>query len=250
MTAFDRYIGIDYSGAGEPTERNSALRLFETTSVSAPGQIRAANGWNWTRRELAVWLDVELRKPVRTIVGIDHAFSFPHAYFGRYGIPTWDLFLDDFIHHWPADCQPVEGLRTGNARVGTTDELRLCDRWTAGAKSVFLFDVAGAVAMSTHAGLPFLRSLRRANSALHFWPFDGWQPEPGRSIVAEVYPSLFRRRYARVGSESDDAHDARSVCTWLHERDQLGFLPSYFEPALNAHERGIAALEGWILGVM
>jgi hypothetical protein len=34
-------------------------------------------------------------------IGIDHAFSFPMSYMRRYGIETWDQFLDDFMRHWP-----------------------------------------------------------------------------------------------------------------------------------------------------
>ena len=40
-------------------------------------------------------------------------------------------------------------------RVGDASWFRLTERWTAGAKSVFRFDVQGAVAKSTHAGLPW-----------------------------------------------------------------------------------------------
>lgn len=34
-------------------------------------------------------------------IGIDHAFSFPMSYMQRFGIETWDQFLDDFMRHWP-----------------------------------------------------------------------------------------------------------------------------------------------------
>jgi hypothetical protein len=51
----------------------------------------------------------------------------------------------------------------------------LTEQWTATAKSVFQFDVQGAVAKSTYAGLPWLQYLRReCKRGLHFWPFDGW----------------------------------------------------------------------------
>ena len=50
---------------------------------------------------------------------------------------------------------PAPGLRVGEA-----SELRLCERWTSSAKSVFHFDVRGSVAKSTHAGIPWLKRLR------------------------------------------------------------------------------------------
>jgi hypothetical protein len=35
--------------------------------------------------------------------------------------------------------------------------------------------VQGAVAKSTHAGIPWLRFIRqRLGARVHFWPFDGW----------------------------------------------------------------------------
>ena len=37
------------------------------------------------------------------IAGIDHAFSFPVAYFQRNNLSNWDEFLADFCQHWPTD---------------------------------------------------------------------------------------------------------------------------------------------------
>jgi len=105
----------------------------------------------------------------RTLVGIDHAFSFPLAYFERYRLSSdWPTFLVDFRRHWPTDDPGnfIDFIRDGGAgngmnRMGDSSWLRLTERWTATAKSVFLFDVQGAVAKSTHAGLPLLLYLRK-----------------------------------------------------------------------------------------
>jgi hypothetical protein len=54
-----------------------------------------------------------------------------------------------------------EGVRgKGSKRAGDPRWLRLTESWTPSAKSVFLFDVQGSVAKSTHAGLQRLRFLR------------------------------------------------------------------------------------------
>jgi hypothetical protein len=129
--------------------------------------------------------------------------------------------------------------------------LRLCEQWTAGVKSVFQFDVQGSVAKSTHAGLPWLLWLRQmpgSRQRLHFWPFDGFAVPPGKSVIAEVFPSLFRRRYPKAGRSADE-HDAWSIATWLYEMDRRGVLEHYFKPPLTLAEQRQAALEGWILGV-
>jgi hypothetical protein len=88
--------------------------------------------------------------------------------------------------------------RPPGERVGDPSALRLCERWTSSAKSVFRFDVQGSVAKSTHAGILWLRFLcEQAGDPLFFWPFDGWQPPQGKSVIAEIYPSIFRNRYPK-----------------------------------------------------
>jgi hypothetical protein len=83
---------------------------------------------------------------------------------------------------------------------------------------------------------------------IHFWPFDGWEIPEGRSVIVEVYPSIFRNRYDR-GSRSVDEQDAYSVARWLYETSEGGFLDRYLHPPLTEEERKVAELEGWILGI-
>jgi hypothetical protein len=119
----------------------------------------------------------------------------------------------------------------------------------AGAtKGVFRFDVQGAVAKSTHAGIPWLRFIRRRlGPRVHFWPFDGWEIPPRRSAIAEVYPALWNRSYAREERTSDQ-HDAYSVAAWLSRADRDGSLSAFLKPSLTPAERTVAMVEGWILG--
>jgi len=129
------------------------------------------------------------------------------------------------------------------------NELRLADRWTSSAKSVFLFDVNGSVAKSTHSGLPWLLRIReQCGASVFFWPFDGWDPPPGKHVIAEVYPSLFRNRYRDSGLEGDQL-DAYAVATWMRDMAARGALDRYFRPPLTLAEKKTARLEGWILGV-
>lgn len=120
----------------------------------------------------------------------------------------------------------------------------------AGAKSVFHFDVKGSVAKSTHAGLPWLRYLRQQlGDRVYFWPFDGWNPSAGRSVIAEVYPSLWSRSFPRE-ERADHQQDAYSVSAWMRGADLAGTLSGFFNPLLTPDERAVAQVEGWILGVM
>jgi hypothetical protein len=188
---------------------------------------------------------------------INHGFSFPLRYFEKHRLShDWPAFLDDFRHHWPTDKDHIyvdfvsdrtfgkEAARSGNPRWRRLSEVR-----AGAAKSVFHFDVPGSAAKSTHAGLPWLRYLRlRTAEGVHFWPFDGCEIPPGRSAVAEVYPSLSNRGFAREG-RSADQHYAYSVAAWLRRADLDGSLAYFLDPSLTAAERTAARIEGWILGV-
>lgn len=258
MPQFERYFGIDYSGAKTPTSSLPRLRLYAATTTEPPSEVRppASRLKHWTRRGLAEWLACELRDGPPTLVGIDHAFSFPLRYFEQHGLPhDWPRFLEDFHHHWPTDEDDtsVEFVRQGHrgsgaARDGNARWRRVTDVRARG-KSVFHFDVQGSVAKSTHSGLPWLRYLRGALATqIHFWPFDGWTPPPGHSVIAEVYPALWSRTY-RVDGRSPDQHDAYSAARWMQERDAAGELMAHFHPQLDTAELDLAQVEGWILGL-
>lgn len=256
---FDLHIGIDYSGAQTPISRLAGLQVAAAGSAApelmkSPAAVKSH--CNWTRREIAEWLVGTARSGERFIAGLDHAFSFPVDYFNRYALSSWLAFLDDFCQHWPTDddhtyvdfirdAQPGPPTRTGDPK-----ELRLTETWTSSAKSVFKFDVQGSVAKSTHAGLPWLRRIRaEVGDAVHVWPFDGWQIPEGKSVIAEVYPSIFRHRYPPQKHHTADQHDALAIARWLTETDRAGCLGRYFDPPLTEDERRTADLEGWILGI-
>ncbi len=254
---FEKYIGIDYSGAQTPEASLPGLRVYESHAASLPVEVPPPPSPRkyWARKEVAQWLLDQVNKPQRVVVGIDHGFSFPLRYFERYGLPLdWEVFLRDFREHWPTheDHTYVSSVRDGNsgkgaARSGDSRWRRLTDIRVR-AKSVFHFGVPGSVASSTHAGLPWLLHIReKARKPVHFWPFDGWAIPAGASVIAEAYPALCSGNYARDGRTSDQ-HDAYSLAAWLREVDQAESLVEYFAPNLSPEEREIADIEGWILG--
>ncbi|MGB7097539.1 MAG: hypothetical protein WBD95_02060, partial [Xanthobacteraceae bacterium] len=83
---------------------------------------------------------------------------------------------------------------------------------------------------------------------VHFWPFDGWVIPAGHSAIAEVYPALWSRGFARE-DRTGDQHDAYSIAAWLSCADQDGSLAVFLKPDLTQPERAVAQVEGWILGV-
>jgi hypothetical protein len=257
---FRLHIGIDYSGAQTPTSRLPGLQVYAATRglperISTPAAPQPGN-WNWTRHEISEWLIAQARSGQRFIAGIDHGFSFPLHYFQRYELTSWQVFLEDFVAHWPTH-EPntsVDFIRDRAEgppdRTGSNADLRLTEKWTSSAKSVFLFDVRGSVAKSTHAGLPWLLHLRmEVGDLVHFWPFDGWKVPNDKCVIAEVYPSIFKNRYPREDRTADQ-QDACSTARWLTEMDERRVLDRYFSPPLTDEERLVADHEGWILGIM
>lgn len=258
MPGFDRYIGIGYSGAETPNASLKGLRVHMASGDAPAREVAPPPSPRkyWTRRGIAEWLAERLAKDVPTLVGIDHGFSFPLRYFEAHHLPPdWPAFLDEFHHHWPTDADHtyVDFVRNGScgdgaARTGNPRWRRLCEERCRG-KSVFHFDVQGSVAKSTHAGIPWLRTLRQQlGPRLHFWPFDGWDIPAGHSAVAEVYPALWKRAYAPE-NRTPDQHDAFTVATWLRQADRDDRLQQTLHPNLSPPESGISQVEGWILGV-
>jgi hypothetical protein len=255
--AFERYIGIDYSGAQTPKSSLKCLRVYEADRLTAAHEIQPPSSPRkyWTRRGVAEWLVERLSEKSPTLVGIDHGFSFPLQYFEQHGLPlNWSSFLDDFQRHWPTDGNIYVnfvrdgGSGNGAARAGNSRWRRLTEVRVR-AKSVFHFDVQGSVAKSTHAGIPWLRYIRQhVGDGVHFWPFDGWNFPPDCSVVAEVYPELWSRTFPSAG-RTPDQQDAYATAEWLRRVDCEGSLERFLRPELEPHERKTAEIEGWIVGV-
>jgi hypothetical protein len=258
MPVFARYVGIDYSGAETPTASLKGLRVYLATSDAPPIELLPPPSPRLVQylRGIADWLVERLAEDAPALVGIDHGFSFPLRYFEAHALkPDWPTFLDDFQSHWPTDENIYvdfvrDGIRgSGAKRLGNSRWRRLTEERAGGAKSVFHFDVQGSVAKSTHAGIPWLRYIRqRLGRRVHFWPFDGWDIPAGRTAVAEVYPALWSRGFAREG-RTGDQHDAYSIAAWLSHADRDGSLAAFLKPNLTPPERTVARVEGWILGV-
>lgn len=258
MPQFERYFGIDYSGAETPTSSLKSLQVYAADWLTQPKEVRPPGSHkHWTRKGIAEWLVSQLSGPKPTLVGIDHAFSFPMRYFKRHRLPQdWPKFLDDFQKHWPTDddhiyvCFVRDGSSgQGAKRQGDSTWLRLTEQWTATAKSVFQFDVPGQVANSTHAGLPWLRFIRQQLSdRVHFWPFDGWEISTGQSVITEIYPSLWMKRFP-VEDRNADQQAAYAAAAWLQRADANDSLSRFLNPPLEPLERTLAKVEGWILGV-
>jgi hypothetical protein len=260
MRKFARVIGVAYSGAFVPTQSLPGLQVYLCEAGSRPVEVAPPPSPRkyFTRREIAEWLAERLAEEVPSLVGLAHGFSFPLRYFEAYGLPLdWPAFLDDFQRHWPTD-QPhtdtrsvLEGMQgLGNLRMGDPRWRRLTERRAGHRHSLFRFIAPGSMATATHAGLPWLRFLRqKLGKRVHFWPFDGWKVPTGRSVLAEVDPRMWRQAFG-PGTGSNAQQDAFAIAAALDCGDRDGdMLARWLEPPLTAHERTVAEIEGWTLGV-
>jgi len=135
--AFDRYIGIDYSGAETCDSSLKGLRVYMAEHSSEPREVAPPPSLRryWTRKTIAEWLVEKVSETSFTTVGIDHGFSFPLQYFEKYDLPRdWPSFLDDFQKHWPTDEKNtyVAKASVGMARlvvaIHAGEESRKCAR--------------------------------------------------------------------------------------------------------------------------
>jgi hypothetical protein len=67
-------------------------------------------------------------------------------------------------------------------------------------------------------------------------------------VIAEIYPALWSKSLPNDGRDGHQ-QDAYSIARWMRERDNAGELCVEFQQTLGLHERAVAELEGWILGV-
>ena len=254
---FRRSIGIDYSGAETADASLKGLRVYEAHEDGEAIEVPPPAGPKryWTRRALGLWLIETLDGTTPTLVGIDHGFSFPMRYFERHHLsPEWPAFLDDFCAHWPTDAPNTyvdfirDGLAgDGAARMGERHWRRLTEEAAGAAKSVFHFDGQGSVAKSTHAGIPWLRQLRHSRTHLHFWPFDGWDPAPGATVITEVYPKLWSGLYD-AAHRTPDQHHAFAVASWMRDASRSGSISDCLTAPNPETVAATARVEGWILG--
>lgn len=80
--AFERFVGIDWSGAKGPHLQGLQVALCESER-SPPKLITPALGGYWHREELIRWV-IEKAANKRLLVGTDFGFAYPHLDKGAY----------------------------------------------------------------------------------------------------------------------------------------------------------------------
>lgn len=212
---FERFIGIDWSGAKGARQPGIAVALCDADGRC--GLARPPGGGSWSREAVRDYL---AECPPGTLAGMDFAFSLPWPEAGPLppGLdqPTdarhlWRM-VDDLCraephlyagpaYHpeggWLADYMftKLTGRELWRGRFYATDRLRRTETaLTPRPNSAFRIVGAKTVGPGSFSGMRVLSALdRRSGERIAVWPFDA--PGGGLTLV-EVYPSLY---YALAG---------------------------------------------------
>jgi len=279
MPLFEKYIGIDYSGADKPRSKIKGLAVVQGSIHSPASLVYPSTGSSltsstsssdkdhlWSREEVYLWLrDQLLSSQERMIIGIDHGLSYPLSVLQQLELDQWDDFLKWSYQTWQTTRLTMKQSKE-QAHYTNSIAKRLVEReFVPSTKSVVDLDrvsgMQGAVSYSTHTGLAWIYRLRywqkRHGMNIHFWPFDGKIIPKQHHVIVEAYPSLYKRRMitephlSNISTYSEHERDAYYIAAWMQERDQEETLAPYLSlPTLSRAEYQLSLLEGWVLGCL
>ena len=209
---FNRFIGIDWSGA---EGRTPSLRAYECLPGNAcPTPIVHPNGWNWNRTELVNHI-IHAQQASRLLVGVDFAFAYPFCdsgigcYFPQYvqspctASDLWAAieqicandpdFYGDQLYNGGANSRFASYFCT-QAGSGPNYEQRFRvteqSSQAQGTPPGCTFRCVGpSVGCGTASGIRVLNYLK-LNNAFEIWPFY-IPPTRNQSVIVEVYPTFF-----------------------------------------------------------
>jgi hypothetical protein len=283
VSAFARFVAIDWSGAKGRKHKGIAVALCEA-GAAAPRLVRP--GHVWSRSEVLEWL-LETASEAPTLYGFDFSFAPPIAERGEYlpgepGVPGtarefWayvdarsedeDLGAASFLeqaHRRHFYFGIADGVKADYVRF------RQCDaslNAQGGRKTASAYDAIGA-AQVAKASFSGMRLLHRIAGKVAIWPMDPL-PEQGSAVV-EIYTRIYLRRAGLPGTKlrsrtqlngalqalgsapahlrfEPDDHQTDAIVTAAGMR-ALAADPRAFAPAGLTPE--LARTEGWTFGVL
>ena len=222
MKGFDRFIGIDWSGAAG--EYQAGIQVAEGSSFTKRLRlIRPPGGSHWSRQSVLDFITSATEG--RTLVGFDFAFSLPWnrdleslpvCFGGLAGARALWAFIDDFcngsafLHAGPIWLSPESPFRPfiklwsrvnqyqGDLFNGGQLRKTEVAAKASGLAPKSVYRLAGhQVGAGSFAGMRLLNRIARAQSGdIAIWPFDA--VETAKVVVAEIYPTAFYRMADRA----------------------------------------------------
>lgn len=235
---FDRFIGVDWSGAAGSTQSGIAVANLspgEPPSLVSP----SGRGKHWSRSGILAMIEALNSKPGRSLIGIDSSFSLPFMDYQSY-LPAdyaadhakalWQVVdqvcsADDHFYGGSWVTKYAEHYRRTSGQLGSRYERRMrvteqrCIETKAGpCESVFHLIGPCQVGMS---GLSTMRMLAKLIEAgdVAVWPFQDCAD--AKVVIVEIYTGLF----AKMGGHRGKIRDAKSLAACLEQLDSAGPKP-------------------------
>jgi hypothetical protein len=218
MNRFQRFVGIDWSGAKGVAQ--SGIQVAELEVDSPSPRLRCApNGRKWSRYDVMEYIGQLNDKS--TLVGIDFAFSVPwnkssqfapHVNDARtlwalvdslcdgaphlYAGPVWtaaDSPFRPYIFHYQTK---YRGERYDRKRRREVEKLE--------GNAISVYHMAGPqVGAGSFSGMRLLHQITKSHGeTIAIWPFD--KVDGNKTAVVEIYPSFF---YRKAGARRPNSKD-------------------------------------------
>ena len=217
MKSFDRFIGIDWSGATGEYQAGIQVAASDTDRKRLR-LIRPPGGSHWSRQSVLDFITSATDQ--RTLIGFDFAFSLPWnrnleslpvCFGGLQGARQLWAFIDDFCNDVPfLHASPIWQSQESPFRpfikfwshasqyqgdLFNGGQLRRTEiaAQASGLRPKSVYRLTGhQVGAGSFAGMRLLNRIARAQSKnIAIWPFD--EIETANVVIAEIYPAAFYR---------------------------------------------------------
>ena len=213
MPHFDKFIGIDWSGAKGSKQGGLQIAVAGPDN-DAPKLISPNEGNLWGRDDVFLWLS-ETIKSERALIGFDFAFGYPHHDLGCY-FPGMNKDPAHIFGLWELidkTCKEASNFYGGSfykrkelpfhkyflspygkgelyfPRKRITE--LFCKKVTAPHPTMKCIGPAN-VGTGSLAGMRFLHKLKKSlDKEIEIWPFE---KKRGRSVAVEIFPRLYFRQ--------------------------------------------------------
>ena len=209
IPVFDRFVGVDWSGAGG--RQYSGIAVAECRQGSGAPALVQPPGRRWRRTDFVDWMAAQADRGERLLVGIDCAFALPApmasallgagypapalwAYIDAHCAEAEDFFGGPFAlherhsaHFWHEGPRPA-----GFAELHRATEYACRVAGLGAPESPLKLVGARQVGKGGLAGMRVLHALKmRLGGRFAVWPFD--PPGDAHIVCIELYPRLFMK---------------------------------------------------------
>lgn len=210
MKNFDRFVGIDWSGAKSPIHTKSIAVSMCGRGSEAPILLNA----QWSRQKIAEWIGAQLKDHsyARMLIGVDANFGYAQSVgleqFGasydykdiwanveRKSRPAPNYFAGPYWEHYPQYFWS-QGKRPAHITLPQRIIEKACrDAGLGHPESPFKLIGAKQVGKGGLAAMRMAYDLKQKyKDAISIWPFEQDKTSTARIVITEIYPRQFLMR--------------------------------------------------------